>query len=87
MSANPMFILLAESETQVQAQVPFPNPAFFKTTYEDQADLWPCRFRHLNFKGLKILSSKKIVKGMPPLSASSKIHNMYGRKATSRDHS
>ena len=39
MSANRMFILLAEPETQVQAQVPIPTPACFNTTFEDQADL------------------------------------------------
>ena len=53
MSANRMFILLAEPETQVQAQVPIQNLACFKTTSEDQADLWHRRFGHLNFKGLK----------------------------------
>ena len=67
MSVNWMFILLAESETQVQAQVPIPNPTCFKTTSEDQAYLWRHRFVHLNFKGLKTLSSKNMVKGMPPL--------------------
>ena len=39
MSANRMFILLVEPETQVQAQVPIQNPACFKTTSEDQVDL------------------------------------------------
>ena len=73
MSANRMFILLAKPKTQVQAQVPIQNPARFKTTSKDQADLWHRRFGHLNFKGLKTLSSKKMVKGMPPLNASPEI--------------
>ena len=71
MSANRMFILLAEMETQVQAQAPTPAPACFKITSEDQTDLWHRRFGHLNFKGLRTLSYKKMVKGMPPLNASS----------------
>ena len=36
----------------------------------EASHLWHRRFGHLNFKGLKILSSKKMVKGMPPLNAS-----------------
>nr|DAD19456.1 TPA_asm: hypothetical protein HUJ06_020919 [Nelumbo nucifera] len=72
MSVNRMFILLAEIETQVdQAQVPVPT--CFKITSEDQTDLWHRRFGHLNFKGLRTLSYKQMVTGMPPLNSSSTV--------------
>ena len=63
-----MFILLAERETKVQAQVSIPT--CFKTTFEGPTDLWHCRYGHLHFKGLSTLSRKKMVKGMPYLSES-----------------
>jgi len=69
MSANRMFILLAERETQVQAQVSILT--CFKTTSESPADLWHRRYGHLHFKGLSTLSRKKMVKGLPHLSESS----------------
>lgn len=71
MSANRMFILLAEMDTQTQSQVS--APACFKTTSEDQTDVWHRKFGHLNFKGLRTLFYKKMVQGMPSLNASSKI--------------
>ena len=69
MSANRMFILLAEKETHVQAHVSIPT--CFKTTSDDTTDLWNRRYKHLHFKGLSTLSRKKMVKGMPHLSGSS----------------
>ena len=62
MSANRMFILLAEMETQVQAPATATAPACFKITSEDQTDLWHRRFGHFNCKGLRSLSYKKMVK-------------------------
>jgi len=71
MSANRIFILLVERETQVQAQVSIPT--CFKTTSEGLTDLWHRRYGHLHFKGLSTLSRKKMVKGMPHLSESSDV--------------
>ena len=71
MSANRMFILLAERETQVQAQVSILT--CFKTTSESPADLWHRRYGHLHFKGLSTLSCKKMVNGLPHLSESSAV--------------
>ena len=68
MSANRMFILLAERETQAQAQVSIPT--CFKATSEGQTDLCHHRYRHLHFKGLSTLSRKKMVNGMPHLTES-----------------
>jgi hypothetical protein len=71
MSANRMFILLAERETQMQTQVLIPT--CFKTTSESPADLWHRRYGHLHFKGLSILSRKQMVKGLPHLHESSTV--------------
>ena len=74
MFANRMFILLAERETQVQAQVSIPT--CFKTTSESPTDLWHRRYGHLHFKGLTTLSCKKMVKGLPHLSESSDVYTV-----------
>jgi len=71
MSANRMFILLAERETQVQTQISIPT--CFKTTSEAPTDLWHHRYGHLHFEGLSTLSRKKMVTGMPHLSESSAV--------------
>ncbi|KAL5760920.1 hypothetical protein ACOSQ2_019758 [Xanthoceras sorbifolium] len=47
--------------------------ACFKPTFEDQIDLWHRRFGHLNFKFLRTLSYKKMVKGMPHLNGISAV--------------
>lgn len=38
-----------------------------KTCFKDSSWLWHLRFGHLNFGGLKLLSKKKMVKGLPPI--------------------
>ena len=70
MATNQTFILLVEIGTQAnQAQVS--PPVCFKTTSKDQTDLRHRRFGHLNFKGLRTLSYKKMVTSMPLLNSSS----------------
>ena len=71
MSANRMFILLADKNTQMQTQAS--NPTCFKITSADITDLWHRRYGHLHFKGLSTLSRRKMVKGMPQLNESSAV--------------
>lgn len=68
MSANRMFILLAERVSLQQ-----PVAACFKVTAESQTELWHRRYGHLHFKGLITLSRKSMVTGMPPLGESSTV--------------
>lgn len=71
MSVNRMFILFAEMESQKDTSDS--APACLAVTAEDQTELWHRRFGHLNFGGLRTLSSKNMVKGLPSLQATSKI--------------
>lgn len=71
MSANRMFILMAEKETLVEAKAFVPT--CFKAISEGLTELWHRRYGHLHFKGLSTLSNRKMVKGMPHLSESSNI--------------
>lgn len=68
MSVNRMFALLAEPETQAHS-----TPSCFKATSEEEVDLWHRRFGHLHLKGLRTLSHKKMVKGLPSLDVSPKV--------------
>lgn len=67
MFANRMFLLLTSVQTQALV------PTYFQNIPEDKNHLWHRSFEHLSFKGLKTLSYKKLVKGLPPLKASSKL--------------
>lgn len=67
MSANRMFVLLSILPAQAQTF------ACFQTASKDQNHLWHRRFGHLNFKGLRTLFYKKMVKGLPPILVSSKL--------------
>ncbi|GAU43961.1 hypothetical protein TSUD_283880 [Trifolium subterraneum] len=57
MSANIMYILAA----------PVIVPMCLQTSIEDKTQLWHNRYGHLSVKGLKILNSKDMVKGLPAL--------------------
>lgn len=62
MTTNRMFVLLAKSQAK--------KASCFHTTSEDLSHLWHCRYGHLSHKGLRTLQSKKMVRGLPPLPAS-----------------
>ncbi|KAJ8631555.1 hypothetical protein MRB53_024878 [Persea americana] len=64
MSANRMFVVLAS--------VFVPTSTCLQATSEDNTQLWHCRYGHLNFKGLRTLLYKGMVRGLPMLKASSK---------------
>lgn len=65
MSANKMFILLAVMAPK--------TPTCFQTVLEDESHLWHCRFGHLNYKGLRTLSYKKMVNDLPSLKTLTKL--------------
>ncbi|KAJ9554165.1 hypothetical protein OSB04_018210 [Centaurea solstitialis] len=56
-SGNRMFPLLAEMVS--------PQPTCLQIQSTDEANLWHCRFGHLSYKGLSILSRKGMVEGLP----------------------
>lgn len=56
MTANRMFVLLAETPTTSCLQVT-----------HDETNLWHKRFGHLNHQGLQILSKKQMVEGLPQI--------------------
>jgi len=64
MSGNRMFPLLNEVVK---------DQTCLKSTIQDPSWLWHYKYEHLNFKGLKILQIKNIVKGLPPIQAPSQI--------------
>ena len=37
----------------------------FQTTFEDNTHLWHYKYGHLNYKGLRILQHKQMVRGLP----------------------
>ena len=39
----------------------------FKTEKIDEAYLWPLRYGHLNYNGLKLLKDKNMAVGLPPI--------------------
>lgn len=61
-SANRMFILLAQSQVQ-------PNMCFH-TKAQNLSHLWHRRYGHLSYKGLRTLQYKEMVRGLPQLSDS-----------------
>ena len=63
MSANRMFVVLASVI----------SPTCLQATSEDNTQLWHCRYGHLNFKGLRTLLHRNMVRGLPMLKASSKV--------------
>lgn len=63
MSANRMFAIAASVISL----------ASFQATCEDTTHLWHCRYGHLSFKGLKLISQKQMVRGQPSLKDPSKI--------------
>ena len=67
MSGNRMFYLLASiaPKNSMCLQV--------EVVSEKEAHMWHCRFGHLNHKGLRTLSYKKMVVGLPSLKSPKKI--------------
>lgn len=65
MSGNRMFFL-------VTAIVPR-TFTYFQIMSENESYLWHCRFGHLSYKDLRILSSKKMVNGLPFLKTLKKL--------------
>lgn len=65
MSANKMFILLAVMAPKTLT--------YIQSVLEDEFHLWHCRFGHLNYKGLRTLSYKKMVKDFPSLKTPTKL--------------
>ena len=57
MSRNKMFLL------NIQGGV----TKCLKVCYKDSSWLWHLSFGHLNFKGLKLLSKKQLVRGLPSI--------------------
>ncbi|GAU24969.1 hypothetical protein TSUD_312040 [Trifolium subterraneum] len=57
MSTNRMYIITA----------PVLVPMCLQTSIEDNTQLWHLRYGHLSIKGLKLLSKKDMVKGLPAL--------------------
>lgn len=66
MSANRMFILLAQSQTRFQE----PKGTCFHTSSQELSHLWHRRYGHLSYKGLRTLQYKKMVRGLPQFPAS-----------------
>jgi len=64
MSGNQMFPLLNEV---IKDQI------FLKSTIQDPSWLWHYKYGHLNFKDLKTLQIKNMVKGLPSIQAPSRI--------------
>lgn len=59
-----MFILLAKVLPK--------TPIYFQTTLEDNIHIWHVKYWHLNFKGLRTLQFKQMVRRLPHLKAPSK---------------
>ena len=64
MSANRMFAILGEEIS---------SDSCFQVKTADETHLWHCRFAHLNYKSLKTLSSKEMVKGLPHIETCTKV--------------
>ncbi|KAK9928322.1 hypothetical protein M0R45_025465 [Rubus argutus] len=67
MSANRMFILLAESSVSAV------EDKCLQTSTMDQSKLWHHRYGHLSYKGLCTLHSKNMVVGLPQITPSSNL--------------
>lgn len=64
MSANRMFVLLAESPVAIQ------EDKCLQISTMDQSKLWHHRYGHLSYKGLRTLYYKRMVNGQPQIAAS-----------------
>ena len=73
MSANRMFV--------ISAKVIMPNSNCFKITSSDITSLWHRRYGHLNLKGLRTLSSKNMVTGLPVINDEAEVCKdcMFGK--------
>ncbi|KAM5583100.1 hypothetical protein ABKV19_003159 [Rosa sericea] len=65
MIANRMFVMLAAMSPK--------ESTCFQATCENETQLWHRRLGHLNYKGLRTLHYKKMVKGLPFLKAPTKV--------------
>lgn len=65
MSANRMFVLLAEPSVTAEEE------RCLQISTADQSKLWHHRYGHLSYKGLRTLQYKKMVVGLPQIVASS----------------
>ncbi|PNX68566.1 serine carboxypeptidase, partial [Trifolium pratense] len=57
MTANRMYIIYA----------PVITPNCLQMTKDEETDLWHKRYAHMSLRGLKVLTGKKMVKGLPEL--------------------
>ena len=69
MSANRMFILLAQSQVMSQQQ----HNECLHTNSQNLSQLWHYRYGHLSYKGLRTLQSKKMVCDLPKFTSSDKL--------------
>ena len=72
MSANGMFKVLTQQQGQSQLPQVMVNN-YFLTNVSETTKLWHRGYEHLNYKILKSLKNKKMVEGLPKLSATSEI--------------
>ena len=70
MSINRMFVVIASLAIKEPAAR---EQNCFKLVAEDEAQLWHCRYGHLSYKGLKTLYNKKMVRGLPLITAPTKV--------------
>lgn len=71
MSENRMFYLLASrlSENSMCLQT--------EEVSDEEVHLWHCRFGHLNYDGLKMLSQKDMVVGLPSLKSTKEVCDVF----------
>jgi len=66
---NRMFVL-----TTTKASL---NPICFQMELEEESQLWHNRFGHLSYSGLKMLSSKQMLNGLPTVTVQKEIYTYY----------
>lgn len=71
-SANMMFIVFAQPQSQSQAPQAHKDNCLL-TSAQHTTQLWHRRYGHLNYKDLKTLESKKMVRGLPKLTTTTKL--------------
>lgn len=77
-SGNRMFPVLAEMVSK--------QPTCLQIRSTDETNLWHCRFGHLSYKGLSILSQKGMVEGLPLIQIPKEfVFKLFGRQTTSRE--
>ena len=69
MSANRMFILLAQSQVMSQQQ----HNECLHTNSQNLSQLWHRKYGHLSYKGLRTSQSKNMVCGLPKFTSSDKL--------------